>query len=126
MILLSSLFNIRNILTKYKKRYKKYVSLPYDISKKYYIKIIRKNDISRTNNVHNNKFQLNNKKKKVDSFSSMKLANKKNFQWTKTDFIKDLSISKDSNVNSHLRKWKKKRNSGIRVGRRLENPRAAA
>lgn len=28
------------------------------------IKIIRKNDISRTNNVHNNKFQLNNKKKK--------------------------------------------------------------
>lgn len=64
MNLLSSLFNIRNILTKYKKRYKKYVSLPYDISKKYYIKIIRKNDISRTNNVHNNKFQLNNKKKK--------------------------------------------------------------
>lgn len=41
------------------------------------IKIIRKNDISRTNNVHNNKFQLNNKKKKIDSFSSMKLANKK-------------------------------------------------
>lgn len=57
----------------------------------------------------------------------MKLANKKNFQWTKTDFIKDLSISKDSNVNSHLRKWKKKEiEIGIRVGRRLENPRAAA
>lgn len=39
----------------------------------------------------------------------MKLANKKNFQWTKTDFIKDLSTSKDSNVNFHREKKKKKK-----------------
>lgn len=43
------------------------------------IKIIRKNDTSRTGNIHNNKFQLNSKKEKIDSFSSMKLANKKKF-----------------------------------------------
>lgn len=40
----------------------------------------------------------------------MKLANKKNFQWTKTDFIKDLSTSKDySNVNFHRENEKKKK-----------------
>lgn len=92
------------------------------------IKIIRKNDTSRTGNIHNNKFQLNSKKKLTRS-RQWNSPIKKKFQWTKTDFIKDLSASKDSNVNSHLRKWrerKKKENSGIRVGRRLENPRAAA
>lgn len=110
MNLLSSLFNIRNILTKYKKRYKKYVSLPYDISKKYYVplKLFEKTFHAPIMFIIIN-FNWIIKKKKIDSFSSMKLANKKNFQWTKTDFIKDLSISKDSNVNSHLRKWKKKK-----------------
>lgn len=49
------------------------------------------------------------KKKKVDSLSSMKLSPiKKDFQWT--DFIKDLSTSKDSNVNFHRENEKKKKN----------------
>lgn len=48
------------------------------------------------------------KKKKVDSLSSMKLSPiKKDFQWT--DFIKDLSTSKDSNVNFHRENEKKKK-----------------
>lgn len=55
------------------------------------IKIIRKNDTSRTSNIHNNKFQLNSKKEKIDSFSSMKLANKKkipmNQNWFYQRFI---------------------------------------
>lgn len=94
------------------------------------IKIIRKNDTSRTSNIHNNKFQLNSKKEKIDSFSSMKLANKKKISNEPKLILS--KIYRPRRIRTLILIWengereKKKENSGIRVGRRLENPKAAA